>query len=103
MMRGSVSMLGSPLESPMILRPAARALRTRSVISTVAEGFRPRKRSVSGFGMSYFVLRLTAVQPNTRLCRRALRRTIPMRRADPDVAVHEVSHDPLVSPQAALH
>jgi hypothetical protein len=47
MMRGSVSRLGSPLESPMIRRPAARAARTRSVISTVADGFSPTTRSAS--------------------------------------------------------
>jgi hypothetical protein len=54
MMRGSVSIFGSPLDNPMILRPAARALRTRSVISTVAEGFSPTTRSASVLVMTDF-------------------------------------------------
>jgi hypothetical protein len=52
----------------MILRPAARAARTRSVISTVAEGFNPTTRSASVRGMM-------------RLFRRDLRVSIARRRA----------------------
>src|SRR5262249_5879556 len=101
MMRGSVSMLGSPLESPMILRPAARALRTRSVISTVAEGLKPRKRSLSGFGMSHFAL------DGGEATHSIMSTGSPAYNSDAskgaDVAAREVSHAPLVSPRAAAH
>src|SRR5258706_3347026 len=56
MMRGSVAMLGSPLESGMIWRPGARAGRTRSVISTVADGLREVTRSASCRPMILLVL-----------------------------------------------
>src|SRR5580700_7484010 len=47
MMRGSVSIVGSPLDRARIRRPDALAARTRSVISTVADGLREVTRSTS--------------------------------------------------------
>src|SRR5580704_7166037 len=58
MMRASVSMFGSPLESGMICRPEARAARTRSVISTVADGLSEATRSASLLAISSFPLRV---------------------------------------------
>ena len=52
--------IGSPLDNPMIVRPAARACRTRSVISTVAEGFSPTTRSASVLLMTAFFAQVGA-------------------------------------------